>query len=69
MTTDSLQWCKSSYSSNGGNCIEVAVNLATTSGHVPVRDSKQADGPRMSVSTNAFSSFVEGVRAGEFDTV
>ncbi|MGZ2356098.1 DUF397 domain-containing protein [Streptomyces sp. 372A] len=69
MTTDSLQWCKSSYSSNGGNCIEVATNLATTTGIVPVRDSKQAGGARVPFSTEAFSSFVESVRAGEFGTV
>lgn len=69
MTNESPRWHKSSYSSNGGDCVEVAISLAATTGTVPVRDSKQADGPRMSVSANAFSSFVEGVRAGEFDTL
>lgn len=39
MTTrsDSPRWFKSSYSDNGGNCVEVALNLPAT---VPVRDSK-----------------------------
>lgn len=69
MTTESPRWYKSSYSSNGGDCVEVAANLAATSGSVPVRDSKQAGGPILSVSTDAFSSFVEGVRAGEFNTL
>ncbi|HBF82366.1 MAG TPA: DUF397 domain-containing protein, partial [Streptomyces sp.] len=36
MTTDSPRWCKSSYSDNGGQCIEVAVNLAASRGVVPV---------------------------------
>ncbi|OKJ00652.1 toxin-antitoxin system, toxin component [Streptomyces sp. CB01249] len=70
MTNESPRWYKSSYSSNGGACVEVAANLAATSGSVPVRDSKQGGcGPNLSVSTNAFSSFVEGVRAGEFGRV
>ncbi|WP_406287421.1 DUF397 domain-containing protein [Streptomyces sp. NBC_00209] len=66
--TESLRWYKSSYISNGGDCVEVATNLATTTGAVPVRDSKRPGGPGLSVSTEAFSSFVEGVRTGEFDT-
>ncbi|NEC08864.1 DUF397 domain-containing protein [Streptomyces sp. SID7909] len=69
MTTESLRWYKSSYSANGGNCIEVAANLTATTGTVPVRDSKQVCGPNLLVSTNAFSSFVEGVRTGEFGRV
>ncbi|THA72276.1 DUF397 domain-containing protein [Streptomyces sp. A0958] len=64
MTNESPRWYKSSYSSNGGDCIEVAANLAATSGIVPVRDSKQANGPVLNVSADAFSSFVAGVRAG-----
>ncbi|TRV81487.1 DUF397 domain-containing protein [Streptomyces sp. 130] len=69
MTNESPRWHKSSYSSNGGDCVEVATNLAATTGAVPLRDSKQTGGPRVSFSTEAFSLFVEGVRAGEFDTV
>jgi len=69
VTTESLRWYKSSYSSNGGNCIEVAANLAATTGAVPVRDSKQADGPILTISTDAFSSFVDGVNVGSFGTV
>ncbi|MCX0244051.1 DUF397 domain-containing protein [Streptomyces drozdowiczii] len=65
--TESLRWYKSSYSSNGGACVEVATNLATT-GAVPVRDSKRPGGPGLTVSTEAFSSFVEGAGTGEFAT-
>ncbi|QPA00025.1 DUF397 domain-containing protein [Streptomyces violascens] len=66
MTTASPRWFKSSYSDNGGDCVEVATNLAASRGAVPVRDSKVVSGPVLSVTAAAFSSFVEGVKAGEF---
>ncbi|MFG2225465.1 DUF397 domain-containing protein [Streptomyces sp. NPDC048644] len=66
MTTESPRWFKSSYSSNGGNCIEVAANLVASRGVVPVRDSKAPHGPALSVPATAFTSFVAGVKAGEF---
>ena len=69
MTNESPRWYKSSYSSNGGDCVEVATNLASATGAVPVRDSKQVGGPTLTVSTDAFSSFVDGVNAGRFGTV
>ncbi|MFJ7527833.1 DUF397 domain-containing protein [Streptomyces griseus] len=69
MTTESPRWFKSSYSNNGGNCIEVAANLAASRGIVPVRDSKVAGGPVVAVPASAFAAFVAGVRGGTFDTV
>ncbi|GHE00755.1 DUF397 domain-containing protein [Streptomyces alanosinicus] len=70
MTTESPRWFKSSYSSNGGNCIEVAANLVASRGVVPVRDSKNPSGPVLAFPTDAFSSFVAGVKAaGEFGAV
>ncbi|PYC76763.1 DUF397 domain-containing protein [Streptomyces tateyamensis] len=56
-------WFKSSYSSNGGACIEVAANLP---GIVPVRDSKDPQGPALALTVDAWSEFVARVRAGEF---
>ncbi|GGU73638.1 DUF397 domain-containing protein [Streptomyces sp. KAI-26] len=67
MKTESPRWFKSSYSSNGGACIEVAANLVASQGIVPVRDSKVVDGPVVDVRTAAFSAFVAGVQAGQFD--
>ncbi|MFC9797732.1 DUF397 domain-containing protein [Streptomyces bacillaris] len=67
MKTESPRWFKSSYSANGGDCIEVAANLAASQGIVPVRDSKVVDGPVVDVRTAAFSAFVAGVQAGQFD--
>ncbi|MEU8669326.1 DUF397 domain-containing protein [Streptomyces anulatus] len=69
MTTESPRWFKSSYSNNGGDCIEVAANLAAPRGIVPVRDSKVVGGPVVAVPVTAFAAFVAGVRGGTFDTV
>ncbi|QIY56839.1 DUF397 domain-containing protein [Streptomyces sp. RPA4-5] len=63
MTTDSPRWFKSSYSNNGGDCIEVAANVP---GAVPVRDSKDPNGPALAFSANGWSSFVAAVKGGEF---
>ncbi|MFJ9808199.1 DUF397 domain-containing protein [Streptomyces sp. NPDC101158] len=50
------KWFKSSYSdsSNGNDCVEVA----TTPGTVHVRDSKDADGPRLTFGPAAWAGFV-----------
>ncbi|GAB7032996.1 DUF397 domain-containing protein [Streptomyces sp. NPDC021749] len=66
MTTESPRWFKSSYSDNGGNCIEVATNLITSRGVVPVRDSKAPHGPVLTIETAAWSSFVVAVQADRF---
>ncbi|MFI6344714.1 DUF397 domain-containing protein [Streptomyces sp. NPDC050560] len=68
MTTETPRWYKSSYSSNGGACVEVAANLAASRGVVPVRDSKNTSGPVLTVAADAFSSFVDGVKTGTMGT-
>ncbi|MDX3458131.1 DUF397 domain-containing protein [Streptomyces sp. ME02-8801-2C] len=68
-TTETPRWFTSSYSSNGGQCIQVAANLVTSRGIVPVRDSKNPAGPVLNVPADSFASFVTGVKAGRFDTV
>ncbi|RPK65306.1 hypothetical protein EES43_08375 [Streptomyces sp. ADI96-02] len=68
MTTVSARWFTSSYSANGGDCVEVAVNLVASRGIVPVRDSKNTvGGPVVELPARAFTAFVAGVRAGKFD--
>ncbi|MFI9054204.1 MULTISPECIES: DUF397 domain-containing protein [Streptomyces] len=69
MTTESTtqQWVKSSYS-NSGSCVEWAPRTASTTGTVPVRDSKNPGGPALAVAAVAFSSFVAGIKAAGFDT-
>lgn len=69
MTTDSFHWFTSSYSTDGGQCVEVATNLASARGVVPVRDSKDLCGPALDLPAGVFASFVSGVKAGEFGTV
>ncbi|MEW2517705.1 DUF397 domain-containing protein [Actinacidiphila alni] len=65
MTTEP-RWYKSSFSDNGGSCVEVAANLATTRGVVPVRDSKDPEGPSLTFRADAWSAFVAEVKAGTF---
>lgn len=69
MTTESLRWFTSSYSEHGGQCVEVATNLAASYGVVAVRDSKDPAGPALRFPADAFSAFVAGVRDGEFGAV
>jgi hypothetical protein len=58
-------WRKSSYSGNdGGDCIEAA--LGYIPGVVPVRDSKNPQGPALLFSTDAFAAFLADVKAGRF---
>ncbi|MFD7124452.1 MULTISPECIES: DUF397 domain-containing protein [Streptomyces] len=66
MPVETPHWYTSSYSGNGGQCVEVATNLAAPHGIVPVRDSKNVSGPALTVPAAAFSAFVAGVRAGDF---
>lgn len=59
------RWRKSSYSSgNGGNCVEIAGNLP---GIVAVRDSKDPDGPVLSLTPAQWRLFTADVKTGEFD--
>lgn len=59
MAHEAPRWFTSSYSDNGGQCVEVAVNLT---GVVPIRDSKNPGGPVLEVGARAFAVFVDGVR-------
>ncbi|AXI78986.1 DUF397 domain-containing protein [Peterkaempfera bronchialis] len=65
MSTTPL-WTKSSHSGgNEGQCIEVALNLPDT---VPVRDSKDPNGPTLTFTPAAFTAFITAATTGEFDT-
>jgi hypothetical protein len=58
-------WFKSSYSNNGGNCVEAAF-LDTA---VAVRDSKNQSGPALVFGTAEWHAFVAATRNGEFDLI
>ncbi|MEF3115308.1 DUF397 domain-containing protein [Streptomyces chrestomyceticus] len=66
MTTDPqvLIWFKSSYSGNGGTCVEWAPAQAAVTGMVPVRDSKDPNGSVISVPSRSFAEFIAGVKGG-----
>ncbi|WP_328958135.1 DUF397 domain-containing protein [Kitasatospora purpeofusca] len=61
-----VSWHKSSYSDNGGTCVEVTADFP---GVVPVRDSKDPAGPALLFPSDAWRAFIASVQAGEFGTV
>jgi hypothetical protein len=58
-----LEWVKSSYSGNNGNCVEVA---ALPGGGRALRDSKDPSGPALAFTNAEFAAFVAAAREGEF---
>jgi hypothetical protein len=53
-------WRKSTYSNNGGACVEVATNLP---GIVAVRDSKHPTGPALIFSMDSWQAFIRVMKA------
>ena len=51
-------WRKSSYSGSEANCVEVA----NAAGLVKVRDTKDRQGPALTVSTDAWRRFTTGIK-------
>ena len=51
-------WTKSSFSSGGDNCVEVAIAGSVTG----VRDSKVEQGGELAVTAAAFMAFLDGVK-------
>lgn len=58
--TSTLEWFKSSYSSNDGpDCVEVAISPAHAGVHV--RDSKDKDGARLAFEASSWAEFIDGM--------
>ncbi|WP_405164985.1 DUF397 domain-containing protein [Nocardia sp. NBC_01499] len=57
-------WFKSSYSNQGGDCVEIA-HIAE--GMVGVRDSKNPTGPALVFTSSAWDAFIVGAQTGQFD--
>jgi hypothetical protein len=57
-------WRKSSYSSNNGNCVEVARSLP---GMAAVRDSKDPGGSVLAIESAGWRAFIADVKAGRHD--
>ena len=51
------QWRKSTYSGNGGECIEAANKTV-----VYVRDSKDKNGPHLEISPETWHSFINRIQ-------
>ncbi|MFE2042595.1 DUF397 domain-containing protein [Streptomyces sp. NPDC059477] len=61
-----MEWVKSSHSGpNGGDCVEWAPGHASAHGVIPVRDSKQTDGPGLMLSPEAFAGLIRFARNTE----
>lgn len=61
-----ISWRKSSYSGgSNGDCVEVGQGPSDLT---PVRDSKDPQGPSLTFSTDAWTSFLTDVKAGLFPT-
>jgi hypothetical protein len=57
----SAAWCKSSYSSGGANCVEVAFLNNT----VAIRDSKNPDGPVLLFTSKQHEAFIQGLKTDD----
>jgi hypothetical protein len=65
MDISHITWRKASYSgNNGGGCVEVARDLP---GFVAVRDSKNPDGPVLTMMPEHWRAFTDKVKAGIHD--
>ncbi|MQY11959.1 hypothetical protein SRB5_20870 [Streptomyces sp. RB5] len=54
------RWVKSTYSGGeGGNCIEWAPDHARATGDYLIRDSKDPNGPHLTLTRESFTSLVE----------
>ncbi len=76
MDLSGAQWRKSGRSTNGGDCVEVAVvpgdaavavHKADSDHLYLVRDSKDPGGPALAFTRSEWDAFVGGVKDGEFD--
>ena len=59
-----IRWRKSSFSGNGGDCVEVG---QAAGGGILVRDTKDPGGPVHRYTQSEWAAFLSGVRNGEFD--
>jgi len=59
-----LAWLKAQSSAGNGQCVEIA----SATGKIAIRDSKDPDGPILVYTPGEFRAFLDGARNGEFDS-
>ena len=59
----SLSWLKARSSTANGHCIEIA----SATGNIAIRDSKDPNGPILVYTPAEFRAFLDGAQKGEFD--
>ena len=64
-------WRKSSYSNgSGGSCVEIAVLTGAGGDHsVAVRDSKNPQGPALTVTARHWHDFTAAIKAHDLDLI
>ncbi|MEU9334927.1 DUF397 domain-containing protein [Streptomyces sp. NPDC048290] len=62
-STGPLRWVRSTYSGGEGQCIEWAPEYLTAHGVVPVRDSKNTEGPSLTFSSDTWGHFIEHTKS------
>ena len=65
METLGPRWRKSSYSGNGGDCVEVADHAS----HLMMRDSKNTEGAKLVFTTASWRAFTAKVKASLADSL
>lgn len=60
-------WRKSSYSTNGGNCVEIAVLSREADRLFVMRDSKNPAGPRLYFTPAEWRAFARNMKASAFN--
>lgn len=65
MTSNNLEWRKSTRSNDNGLCVEFA-ELPGGNG-IALRDSKDPAGPMLAFTNDEWNAFAGGVKDGEFD--
>ncbi|KAA6221370.1 DUF397 domain-containing protein [Streptomyces albofaciens JCM 4342] len=67
MKISPTRWVKSSHSNpDGGNCLEWSPTTGISTGVLPVRDSKNPQGPILTFPTPSFTEFITAVKADAF---
>ncbi|WP_344258162.1 DUF397 domain-containing protein [Streptomyces sodiiphilus] len=59
---ENTQWQRSSYSGQGGNCLEMA---PLRDRRLPIRDSKYPDGPALTLPAGSWTSFISALKRDE----